>query len=344
MLGRALSFAVWLATQATAVPGSVTPSGGWLQWSASATGEACGEPTDFAARVQAVLGRPPGAAAANLGVSIAVHVDRLTGEARPWRGELRTQGRDGTWTGARRIERAGESCEPVLATLALMTTLVLEPAGREPPPPAPLQTAPETPARPVAATAMVQTDTPFVEDRPARPAPWALAIAAGPGAEAGLLPGVALEAGATLTVRPSGGAGVFASALISTSATAYVAAGQGATLSRAALGLGGCSRELARRSHVLELCIGGELARVHAAGIGFDLTAVQERWALAITAGANLRQQIAGPLFAAAGVRLLIPFERDRIAYTDPTGQTVPIFRAGPVGGSAQLLMGVTFR
>ena len=80
-------------------------------------------------------------------------------------------------------------------------------------------------------------------------------------------------------------------------------------------------------------------------GFGFDRS-TDRRSAGPSTSprSAELRQRLVGPLFAALGAELLIPLQRDRIAYTDPSGRVAQIFTTAPVAGSGRLLIGVTFR
>jgi hypothetical protein len=333
MYGHALRVLVWLLGQAAPA------SPDWLRWSSPDTATDCGGPDDFASRVESRLGRAPDAAAAQLGVSVAIRIDILPDSPRRWRGELRTQSRDGTPAGVRVIERVGDSCEPIAASLALMTALVLQPGAQGPTPPAAAETPP-APPRPAAATSDAAAEALVVSPQ-SRPEPWPLTLAAGPGAEIGLLPGLVPDVQFRVTIRHAGGPAVFASGLVSASASAFVSPTQGATLSRNGVGIGGCTPELAWTFPELDFCAGGEIARVHAAGFGFDQNRVEDRWSFAVTADATLYQLIAGPLFAAVGVRLLIPLQHDRIAYIGSTGQEAQIYRTAPVAGSGQLLIGL---
>lgn len=94
----------------------------------------------------------------------------------------------------------------------------------------------------------------------------------------------------------------------------------------------------------MALCGGAELGRLRAVGFGFDRSTAQEHWSVDLAAKAELHQRLVGPLFAALGAELLIPLQRDRIAYTDPSGRVAQIFTTAPVAGSGRLLVGVTFR
>jgi len=167
---------------------------------------------------------------------------------------------------------------------------------------------------------------------------------AGPGAGVGLQPGVVLLGEASAIVRPNRGLGGFATFVLSSPSSASLGANQGATLSRFGLDLGVCAPELGWSSRALDLCAGAEVGRLHAFGFGLPFNTVQDLWSFALTAGAHLRQMIdGGPLFVAAGARLVAPLERDRIAYAATYGPPIQIYQAAPVGGSGELLIGVAF-
>jgi hypothetical protein len=166
-------------------------------------------------------------------------------------------------------------------------------------------------------------------------------LTAGPAAGLGLQPGVALLGEASAIVRPGGGLGLYATFVLSAPSSAFVGSGQGATVSRFGLDLGLCAPDLLWSSRALELCAGAEVGRLRAFGFGLPTNAEQNLWSFAATAGAHLRQMLDGRLFMAAGVRLVVPLERDRIAYAGPGGVPVQIYQASPVGGSGELLIGV---
>lgn len=119
---------------------------------------------------------------------------------------------------------------------------------------------------------------------------------------------------------------------------------QGATLSLVSAELAGCSADLVRKSRALGFCLGVEFARLRAEGFGFDLSTTEESWSIDLGAGIDFRQKLVGPMFVALGVKLLIPLERARIAYSDATGQVEQIFVAAPVAGSGQLRLGLSFQ
>ena len=173
---------------------------------------------------------------------------------------------------------------------------------------------------------------------------WTISLALGPALALGLLPDPSLAAEAAVAVRRGGGGILFVSAGLSAKQTAFINATEGATLSRGAVEIGGCWPAFGRGARTLALCGGAELGRLRAVGFGFDRSTAQEHWSVDLAAKAELHQRLVGPLFAALGAELLIPLQRDRIAYTDPSGRVAQIFTTAPVAGSGRLLVGVTFR
>jgi hypothetical protein len=342
MLARGLALVVSILGQAGAVGGDpVVETGDWLSWSAPRIA-GCGDHDSFAAEVERRLGRPPAAAADALGLSIGVRVEHVAEPAPRWIGELRVRTQNGAPEGVRTIERADAGCAPITETLALMAALVLQPGA-----PAPSAAPPSVPPPPPPASR-----TPASEDhqaplgdtpRAGRGSP-VIALAAGPGAGVGLQPGVVLLGEASAIVRPRGGLGLYATFVLSAPTSAFVGPGEGATLSRLGLDLGVCAPDLALGSRALELCAGAEIGRLRAFGFGFPSTVEQNLWSFGATASAHVRQTIDGPLFVAAGARLVIPFERDRILFNGSAGAPLPIYQAAPVGGSGELLIGVIFQ
>jgi hypothetical protein len=339
MLARGIALVLSILAQSVGGD-SIVETGDWLSWAAPAAGS-CGDRAGFAGEVERRLGRPPGAAADGLGLSIAVRVERVVDPAPRWLGELRVRTRDGAPEGVRTIERTDDTCAPITTTLALMVALVLQPsAPAAPPAAAPPPAAPPPPA-PRAVDAEPAEPTPDDHKSGAGRGPATLTLTAGPGASLGLQPGVALLGEASAIVRPFGGLGLFATFVLSAPSSAFVGPNNGATLSRAGLDLGVCAPDLLWSSRALELCAGGEIGRLRAFGFGLTTNGEQNLWAFAATAGAHLRQRIDGPLFVAAGIRLVVPLERDRIAYAGPAGVPIQIYQASPVGGSGELLIGV---
>ncbi len=348
MIAHSVALCVWLLGQAPPAPAAdrIEPGRGWFAWSSSDPAGGCDDRSEFAAQVESRLGRAPALAAAELNLSIIARVDRLPGPPPHWSGEIRVHTRDGAPDGVRTIERAGDSCQPLTATLALMAALVLQASGRGAPA---APAAIEKPAPPN----RIRTDDPgppgpqesviAVKGNPISRR-WTLSLALGPALEVGLLPGLGLTAEAAVALRHDGGAALFVAASLSGKTNAFIDASQGATLQRQAVEVAGCWPDLVWDSRALGLCGGAELGRLRAVGFGFDRSATQERWSVSVTAGAQLRQPLVGPLYAAVGAELLIPLERDRIAYSDPGGAVEQIFTTAPVAGSGRILIGVSFR
>jgi hypothetical protein len=342
MLAHGVALIVSILGQAAGVGAEATvEASDWLSWTAP-TMAGCGDRDTFVAEVGRRLGRPPAAAADALGLSIAARVERLTEPAPHWFGELRVRTQDGAPEGVRTIERADETCASTTATLALMTALVLQP-GAPVPSPAPTPVSPPPPPASPPSEAPVEAAAVGGELRAGR-GPSVIALTAGPGVGGGLQPGVALLAEASAIVRPYGGLGLFATFVLSSPSSASLGPHDGATLSRVGLDLGVCAPELGRSWRALELCAGAEIGRLRAFGFGFPTNVDQNLWSFAATASARVRQVIDGPLFVAVGARLVIPLERDRIAYAGPAGIPIDIYQASPVGGSGELLIGVIFQ
>jgi hypothetical protein len=348
MIARPVALCVWLLGQSAPAPAAelIEPGPDWLAWSSSDTAGGCGDPSGFAAQVESRLGRAPALAAADLNLSIIVRVDRLPGPPPHWSGEIRVHTRDGAPDGVRTIARADDSCQQLTATLALMAALVLQSSGRgaaaspaaveKSAPPNRIQADDPGPPGPQESVIAVEGDP--MSRR------WTISVALGPALDVGLLPGLGLAGEAAVALRHDGGGALFVAGSLSREANAFVNASQGASLKRQAVEVAGCWPDLVWGSRAVGLCGGAELARLQAVGFGFDRPASQERWSIGVTAGVQLRQRLAGPLYAAVGAELLIPLERNRIVYTDPSGAVAPIFTTAPVAGSARILIGISFR
>jgi hypothetical protein len=345
MLARAIALTVCLLGQSAAALASdqVEPEPEWLAWSSSDPGGGCGDPSQFAAQVGRRLGRAPALAAAELNLFIVARVDRLPGPPPRWSGEIRVHTRDSA-DGVRTIERPGDSCQPLMETLALMAALILQSGGGRdaPPPPAAVENPPAPNRIQVDDRGPAETVVVVEGDRISRR--WTISLAFGPTLAVGLLPGLGIAGEVAVALRHDGGGGLFVAASLSREVNAFIDASRGATLRREAAEVAGCGPDLVWGSRALSLCGGAELAMLRAVGFGFDPSATEERWSVGVTAHAQLRQRLVGPLYAAVGVELLIPLQRDRIAYTDPSGGVQQIFTTWPVAGSGQILIGVSFR
>jgi hypothetical protein len=343
MLARALALCVWLLGQSAPATYPIEPEPAWLAWSSSDPAGGCGDPSEFAAEVERRLGRAPALAAAELNLSIVAHVDRLLGPPPHWSGEIRVHSRDGAPDGVRTIERPGDACQPLTETLALMAALVLQPGGRDAPaPPAAVENPP--PPNRIQVDGREPTETVVAVEGDQISRRWTISLAFGPKLAVGLLPGLGVAGEVAVALRHDGGGGLFVAASVSEEANDFIDASRGATLRRGAAEVAGCGPDLVWGSRALSLCGGAELAMLRAVGFGFDPSTTEERWSVGVTAHAQLRQRLVGPLYTAVGIELLVPLERDRIAYTDPNGDVQQIFTTWPVAGSGQILIGVSFR
>jgi hypothetical protein len=327
-------FALWLAGTLAAVP---TPSpGAWLEWAVPQPPADCGDSGTFEQQLAVRLGRPPAQAAASLGISIDARIDKVAAPRPAWIGEIRVRhGQAGIQAGpegVRRVERSGPSCQPLVDTLLLVATLILQQPSALPPPAPAVQAA---------------TDLELPRDEGSGPrarSAWSLALAAGPLTGLGALPAPYFGAQATALVR-RGHLGVLLGGSLArrSGVPAAPGTGEGVDLSRAAFDAGWCPLHARRGPQTADLCAGVEVSRLHAAGFGFAVSATQDSWSVAGLAQAQARRQLWSALFLAVGLQLTVSPQRDRVAYADPTGALREIFQAAPVQGAGQLLVGLLF-
>jgi hypothetical protein len=302
----------------------------WLRVVRSEGAEACASAALLGQKIAQRLGRSPEAASRRLSITIVARIQRRNESPVGWSGQIDVVGADGSTTGRRALELGGESCQPVIDTLAFATALILDssaPTDAIAPPP-----APRLPAQ-----------IADVSDEPSPPVPpphWKVAVEGGAAVGVGLLPAPAPAGEVSIFVMAPKAPALYASIGVWTEERASVAMDRGATLSMALAGLGICPAVTNMVSATVVSCVGGDLGRLRARGFGLDSQATQDRWVADLTAGAHLRRPIWGGFYAALGVRLLVPLIRDQIAYRDTAGQTQDIFRMRPVAVVGQLRLG----
>lgn len=351
----------------------------WLQWTASPGADACLGAELFASRVERSLGRSAAVAASDAHVTVAARIERLALSAPRttprWWGEIRVRGNDGVWHGSRSLSRDGASCQPLADALALATALVLSTDAADGPTPPRLSPGAAAPSEPGPAPDPTSEPTsqpmsaPAAERPPVRPVAepprpeatpveyaraqeepraaasrsWQVGADGGIAFGIGVLPEPSLGATASVFVQLGGGTKIFAGARAWSQQTSAVGAGQGATLSLASLGLGGCPLNGGRHAWTWRTCARGDVGRLRALGFGFTRSTSQERLTADAAAAVELRRRLVGPLFAEASVELVVPLIRDRIAYSGSSGEVVTIFRPGPVAGAGALRLGCVF-
>ncbi|HEY2899369.1 MAG TPA: hypothetical protein VGL59_02250 [Polyangia bacterium] len=306
----------------------------WLRVIRSDGAEACASAAVLGQKIEQRLGRSPEEASHGLRITIVARIQSRSDGHGGWLGEIDVVGADGTTTGHRALELGGESCEPVIDTLAFATALILDSSA------AAYAITPPLVSR-------LPAQIVDLDDEPSPPSHrsgWMLAVEGGAAVGVGLLPAPAPAAEASIFVMPPKTPLLYASVGVWTEERAAVAMDRGATLAMALGGLGICPAVKTIASATAVSCLGGDLGRLRARGFGLDSQATQDRWAADLTAGAHLRWPIWGGFYAALGVRLVVPLIRDQIAYRDTAGETQDIFRMRPAAVVGQLRLGYISR
>jgi hypothetical protein len=334
---RALATCALLIATAAARPGRARADDAalpWLRLIRSNGSEACAGAPELGERIQRRLGRSAEDTARLLRVTIVARIRRRLEGPGGWSGEIDVVRADGTTAGQRALDRADESCEPMIDALAFVTAMVLD-SGTSSSIFEPLPT-PVPAARAVAVTASAQPRTTPLTTQPR----WTFAVEGGAALGVGLLPGPAPAGEASIFVAPPGAPALYASASIWPEARASVTPDRGATLALALAGAGVCPAAVKAARAVFAACLGAEVGRLRAGGFGLDNPVTQDRWAADVTVGAHLRWPIVGGFYVASGVRLVVPLVRDQIAYRDPSGEVRDIFRMPPLAFVGQLRLG----
>jgi hypothetical protein len=213
-------------------------------------------------------------------------------------------------------------------------------APESPPAASPAAPPPSPPSPGSAGTATASREPPAIELRPPR-----LTAGAGIAGGAGLLPRMAAGAEVRVALAIAPFPTLFASGIIWRSQSASIeGSNSGSTLGLWLAGLGLCPIDHRWTTRSFSACLGGEVGRLHAAGLGFPQAFDQDRWAADVTAGARVRQAIDGSgFYVAAAVRLAVPLLRGRILFGDANGAPAEIFRMWPVAVIAGLEAGYAF-
>ena len=231
---------------------------------------------------------------------------------------------------------AGASPEP---PRALESPPAPEPPPAAPPPPSPVSPPPVPGST---GTAPASREPPAIDRRPPR-----LTTGAGIAGGAGLLPRMAAGAEVHIALAIAPFPTLFASATIWRSQSEPDSQGSdsGSTLGLWLAGLGLCPIDHRWTTRSFSACLGGEVGRLHAAGVGFPQAFDQDHWAADVTTGARVRQAIdGGGFYLAAAVRLAVPLLRGRILFGDANGAQAEIFRMWPVAVIAGLEAGYAFK
>jgi hypothetical protein len=343
----------------------------WLTWWGPGGLDPCVNATTFEADLGRRLGAGPAVVARRAGVRLTVEVARSSpdGQRSPspadiarataWlSAEMRFASIDGRAIGQRVFELPASSCVALVEALSTAAALffgappshtanpegsasLADPGMGLPPPPSP----PRVSAPPLAASPpeIQRRQDVALEARadPGRPGgSWAFGARAGGLLGMGDVPRASWGLEAALLARPKSGPTMFAGATVwpaqSGSWNGTVALSIKTELARVGL----CPLAWQWTSRELSVCAAFQAGRLTAEGSGLDSSFRQERWKLAVDAGASLTQRLRGGWGASVEARLIAPFRRDRVTVTDSTGAAVDLFRAAPVGGAGIVSFG----
>ncbi|WP_437963500.1 hypothetical protein WMF04_27660 [Sorangium sp. So ce260] len=335
----ALVSLVAAARPAAAASGEQTASLSWVRLGGA---EACVGARALAQAVEARLGRAALVSAARADLTIEGRI--APGDGGGWRAVIAVADAGGALLGTREIATPSRRCDAIDDDLALAIALMIDPDARlspGPPPPAP----PAPPAPPPAPPPQVVVQRILIPASPpaprAPPAPWRLEIGAGPLFGLGLLPAPGVAATIRARVTPPG----FWSFEVGGAVWAPNEATAGALATRFSWGEGfvsACPVSLGDETQ-LSACAGVRLGAMSTGSFGFDVNLAEDR----ITAGGaldvRLARRLLGPLTAGIGLGLVVPLVRDTFYYTDTQGQDRQVFRMAPLGGTADILLGVRF-
>jgi hypothetical protein len=235
----------------------------------------------------------------------------------------------GVPAGTREIHSAGPRCAAINDNLALVIAVMIDPDAALAPPvpvdPAPAPLPPPPPAR---------------VEPPASP-PWHVSLQAGGAAMLGLLPHTAGGVLIRSHIEPPRFWGFEVGGVLFPSVTAQQGT-VGATFQLAEAFVLTCPLTLHAFGGALSACAGLEAGAIHAEGFGFASAVGQDQGLVAAAIEGRVRRRIVGPLLAAAGLGLVVPFLRERFSYTT-SGTPHELFLMAPVAGAVDLSLGVEF-
>lgn len=310
--------AAWIALATLAgIDGAAASASYELHWRRAPGAEACVGARELADAVGARVGRPvfdgPGDA-----------VGLIDGLVRPtdggWHVTLAIVGPDGASRGTRELELDGADCRAIDESLTLVLALIVDPDAAWGPEPAVSRSA----VRPAA---------------PATPAPWrADAILTGAAAR-GVLPGTTIGARIVLGVDPPRMWPIALGMSWWSPELEDVAGGQSVELRRWQAGLSLCSPTVSVGPATVAGCGGGQVARVHARGMGWNANR-EARTTLGLAAlTGRATVDVGGPVFAVLEVEGELALVRPR--FLDDAEEVV--YQVSPVSAFGAVGMGVRF-
>jgi hypothetical protein len=244
-----------------------------------------------------------------------------------WHAKLVLRRADGTALGRRDLTTLAEDCSSLDESLALVVALMVDipRSDIEPAEPAPV-------AKPRGVVVPAETYAPR--------RPWHFDVAVLPVVAVGIAPKPVPGGRVLLSLTPP------SFARFELEASGYLSAradaereGAGSDFQAATVGVFVCPLALGG----LSLCGGQVLARLAAAGFGFDQSFQQSRLAAAVGVRGRLELPLVGPLSLRAGLGADGFVWRDRFFYTRADGSKSQLFRVAPLVGSAEVGFGLSF-
>jgi hypothetical protein len=300
-----------------------------LSWIRLAGADGCVSTQDLARDVELRLGRPVFVSPSRADVSVEGHVQPLRGST-GWRATIVLRDVQGALLGTRELSRKDASCDAMREPVALVIAVMIDPDAALSPAPAPpvasTAEAPPPPA-PIVIEKEVKVEVRVPERRPD---PFRLDVGAAAIASVGLLPHVGIGAFGGGLLEPPGFVPLEGYGAVFANNEAR--GGGGGTFSLAYVGGGVCPlRYHSSRLHVYG-CLAGQLGYLLLEDAG------QHEVYVAGAAEGRGTLRLVGPVAARLGLSFLVPIVRER--FPSATGT---LFQMSPVGGTADLGLGVVF-
>lgn len=308
--------AAQLAGGAPAAPPPTPTVGYRLRWTRAPGAEACIDPAALADRVGARLGRPVFGGAGPAAVVIDAGVAPV---GAGWRATIIVRGPDGLARGARQLDQPGPDChaldEPLTLVLALM--IDLDAAST------PLDGA----RRPTVPTTR-----------------WRGELALTATAGLGVVPALGGGGRVAVTVDAPGlWPVVVGGAWWADGRRVPAGASQGVRVRPRLVDAALCPPAWRRGRLRMTGCGGGALARVDAAGIGFDRNHAVTATVVSAAVAGRAALDLVGPVFVAAELTGEVRLNRPRFVVEDDAGGSAELSRVAPVAVRAALGLGVRF-
>ncbi|WP_437675784.1 hypothetical protein [Sorangium sp. So ce131] len=326
-----------------------------LSWVRLPGAEACVGARALAQAVEARLGRAALVPAGRADLTIEARIEPA--RAGGWRAVIAVADASGALLGRREIATRSPRCKAIEDDLALAIALMIDPEAKlsPGPPPAPVAAAPlpaplpaERPPEVLVQRVLIPASPPppqVVVQRilvpPPPPDPLRVDVGVGPAFGLGLLPALGAAAALRARLSPPRLPAFELGALLWAPSEAAVGP-SGARFSWAEGFVSVCPLEVGAATR-LSACAAVRAGALSAGGFGFDAELSEDRLTVNGALEARAAQRLLGPLTAAGGFALVVPFVRDTFYYTDAEGADRRVFRMAPLGGTVEILLGVEF-